>query len=228
MKIPVIKAAKGFAYSDAPQGSPEWVQNRLGKLTASRLGDWLAVSKNGGKPLKAREDYERELAYEKQFGSPFERYVTSAMQLGIDYEAYVVEQYQLATGNETAKCGAFYNDLFVASPDRLIGDDGVLEVKVLGDVAFADLLTNGVPEKYYLQVQGQLLASGRKYADFVAANLQAQKIKVVRIEPDAETLKRISDSLVKIEDTALFDTTNVYDFSSAVEQPAQATEEVWN
>ena len=144
------KAAKGFTYSDAPQGySPEWVQSRHAKVTASRLGDWLAVGKNG-KPLKRRTDYEVEIAYEKQFGVSFQKFVTKAMQDGIDYEQNLADAYSSALGVPVEKCGFFTATSSGASPDRLVGDDGLIECKVLGDNSFADVLTNGVPEDHYL------------------------------------------------------------------------------
>ena len=216
MKLSTIKAAQGFVYDNSPQGSPEWLNVRLGKVTASRLGDWLSVSKRDGKPLKARTDYERELAYERQFGTSFERFVTSAMQMGIDYEDFVAEQYAELTGNKVAKCGAFVGDLFVASPDRLTGDDGLLEIKVMGDASFADVLLNGVPSNYYLQVQGQLLASGRAWADFAVANLKTGKLKVIRVERDDTTIQQIADSLTELSDITVYSEDGLYDFS----QPA--------
>lgn len=199
MKVKQIKAANGYNYLDAPQKSPEWVKVRVGKVTASRLGDWLATSKRDGKPLKARLDYERELAYERQFNTEFSTYVTGAMALGIEYEPFMAEQYEKIYGVTVDTCGAFYNEHFVASPDRLVGDDGLLEIKVLGDASFAQVLDAGVPEAHYLQIQGQLLASGRKWCDYVAGNLDAKKVKVIRVEPDAETFKRIKASLPEVD-----------------------------
>lgn len=61
-----------FYYEPAPQRSPQWRAVRQGKIGASRLVDWLAVSKakaTMGKPLKARLDYEKELMFERQFGA---------------------------------------------------------------------------------------------------------------------------------------------------------------
>jgi len=222
------KAAEGFTYSDAPQGSPEWVQSRHAKVTASRLGDWLAVGKNG-KPLKRRTDYEVEIAYEKQFKVSFQKFVTKAMQDGIGFEGSLADAYSSAIGVPVEKCGFFYSDKFGASPDRLVGDDGLLECKILGDNSFADVLQNGVPTDHYLQIQGQLLATGRKWGDYVAGNLNTSKFKVIRVEPDTDTIQCIRDSLSDLDNiVSEFDTERLYDFTNTPQVEYKPTDEkIW-
>lgn len=178
-----------FEYLGAPQKSPEWFKARLGKVTASRLCDWLAVSKSkagAGKPLKARLDYEKELMFERQFGVSFQTYVTGAMQEGIDYEDFAARQYEQATGATVDECGCWYNELFVASPDRTVGEDGLLEIKIVKDNTFTDILINGVPDKHWKQIQGQLFASGYDWCDYVALNFNTKQFVVIRVEPDTE------------------------------------------
>lgn len=222
------KAAEGFTYSDAPQGSPEWVSARHARVTASRLGDWLAVGKNG-KPLKRRTDYEVEIAYEKQFKVSFQKFVTKAMQDGIDFEDSLADAYSSVIGVPVEKCGFFYSDKFGASPDRLVGDDGLIECKVLGDSSFADVLQHGVPEDHYLQIQGQLLATGRKWCDYVAGNLNTSKFKVIRVEPDTDTIQRIRDSLSDLDNiVSEFDTEQLYDFTNTPQvEYKPVEEEIW-
>jgi len=183
-----------FEYNPAPQRSPEWFALRLGKVTASRLSDWLAVSKakdTKGKPLKARLDYEKELMFERQFNVSFNNYITDAMQDGIDLEDFAVKQYILTNFEKGDKshieeCGAWYNDFFCASPDRIVNDDGLLEVKVVRDNTFTDILINGVPEKHWQQIQGQLWASKRDWCDYVVLNLNTKKLVVIEVKPDLE------------------------------------------
>ena len=222
------KAAEGFTYSDAPQGSPEWVQSRHARVTASRLGDWLAVGKNG-KPLKRRTDYEVEIAYEKQFKVSFQKFVTKAMQDGIDFEQSLADAYSSVIGVPVEKCGFFYSEKFGASPDRLVGDDGLIECKVLGDSSFADVLQHGAPEDHYLQIQGQLLATGRKWCDYVAGNLNTSKFKVIRVEPDTDTIQRIRDSLSDLDNiVSEFDTEQLYDFTNTPQvEYKPVEEEIW-
>lgn len=194
-----------FEYLDVEQRSPEWFGVRMGKVTASRLSDWMAVSKAKGEPLQKRKDYERELWFERQFGVSFNNYISQAMLEGQALEDYVRFQYQELKGVKVDPCGIFYNEHFAATPDGLIGDDGLLEVKVLRDNSFTKVLLNGVPEEHFLQVQGQLLASGRKWCDYVAFNLNTKKFAVWRVLPNLGIFENIESSVqepITVEDVS--------------------------
>lgn len=202
-----------FEYLGAPQKSPEWFKARLGKVTASRLSDWLAVSKaktGAGKPLKARLDYEKELMFERQFGVSFQTFVTDAMQEGIDYEDFAARQYEEATGNLVDECGCWYNDVFVASPDRTVGDDGLLEIKIVKDNTFTEVLISGVPDKHMKQIQGQLFATGRKWCDYVCLNFNTKQFVIIRVEPDTEFFEYLEIALQEQLVTEPFATTNLH------------------
>ena len=178
-----------FVYDAAPQRSPEWLETKRGKIGASRLEDWLAVSKQKnsiGKPLKARLDYEKELMFERQFGASFNNFVNDAMQDGIDFEDFGRKQYEQITGNHCEEVGCWGNDYFVASPDRTVGEDGLIEIKIVRDNTFVEVLMTGVPQKHWKQIQGQLWASGRKWCDYVCVNFTTKKVVIVRVEPDKE------------------------------------------
>lgn len=185
-----------FQYSDAPQKSPEWFELRRGKVTASRLEDWMSVSKAKttlGQPLKKRLDYEKELMFERQFNTSFQKWVSTAMQDGVDFEDFGRKQFEEITGLVALECGAWYNDVFCASPDRTVGDDGLLEVKILKDNSFLEVIAadpatthNGVPEKHWKQVQGQLWASGRARCWYVAVNFNTRKVAIIEVLPDPE------------------------------------------
>lgn len=208
-----------FEYFSGEQRSPEWFALRLGKVTASRLDDWLAVSKAKGKegtPLKKRLDYEKELLFERKFNVSYDNFVSSAMQDGIDYEPFIREQYQEITGNTVVEVGAWHNEFFVGSPDGGVNDEGLLEIKIVQENSFSSILTDGVPQKWWRQCQGQLWPSGRAWCDFVAANLKTKKIKIIRIFPDKEFFEWIELSITEELHTtdAIFDMENVHDFTS--------------
>lgn len=208
-----------FEYSDAPQRSPEWFAIRRGKIGSSRLVDWLAVSKaktGAGRPLKPRLDYEKELMFERQFGTSFETYVNSAMQDGIDYEDFARLQYEKITGNTCQEVGCYYNDYFVASPDRTVGDDGLLEIKILKDNSFTEVLISGVPDKHWKQMQGQLFASGRKWCDYVAVNFNTKKVVIIRVEPDTEFFEYLELALTEELVTEQFALTDVHDIQGDI------------
>lgn len=221
-----------FEYFAGEQRTPEWYKLRLGKVTASQLHAWLAVSKakgKEGKPLKARLDYEKELLFERRFNTSFERFVTDAMQDGIDFEDFARKEYARLTGAEVKECGAWFNDYFVASPDGVIerpdtAGQGLLEIKIVKDNTFSDILTDGVPDKYMKQIQGQLWASGLKWSDFVAVNLNTKKMKVIRVEADPEEHKWYELAIVEdfnLNDS-IFDTAQLYDITP--EQPEAIAE----
>lgn len=217
-----------FEYLAAPQKSPEWFKARLGKVTASRLADWLAVSKaktGAGKPLKARLDYEKELMFERQFGVTFQNYVNSAMQEGIDYEAFAVKQYRelLPKRLYAAECGCWYNEHFVASPDRVIRDQqnagkimGLLEVKIVKDNTFTEVLASGVPDKHLKQVQGQLFASGAPWCDYLCLNFNTRKFVVIRVLPDKEFFEYLELALLENLVTEPFSTTTLHDIKGEI------------
>lgn len=208
-----------FEYFAGEQRTKPWYDLRLGKPTASRLVDWLAVSKaktGAGKPLKARLDYEKELIFERKFGVAFEHYVNSAMQDGIDFEDFLLRQYEKEKGVTVVPVGAWYNDAFLASPDGGVNDEGIVEAKVLKDNSFADVLVDGVPDKHWKQMQGQLFASGRKWCDYIAGNLATKKFKVIRVLPDLEFFEYLELALQEKLVTAEFSDDALYDFKDVV------------
>jgi hypothetical protein len=236
-----------FQYFEGEQRSPEWFKIRLAKVTSSRLSDWLAVSKakaTAGQPLKARLDYEKELLFERVFGTSFETYVSEAMQDGIDYEDLARREYKRVKGVEVIPVGCWYNDYFVASPDGGISTDGIAEIKIVKDNSFTDLLTgsfdksgehipalseNGLLSKWWKQVQGQLWASGKEWCDFIAVNFNTKKIKIVRIFPDVEFHKWVELTIVEefTLDETIFDSSELYDLVELkeAEQPILTAEE---
>lgn len=201
-----------FEYFAGEQRTEPWFEIRLGKVTASRLYDWLAVSKRDGSPLKARLDYEQEIMFEREFKTPFEHYISSAMQEGIDFEDFIRDQYAQITEFTVVPVGAWYNDHFCASPDGGVKDEGLLEIKLLKDTSFTDVLANGVPEKHWQQIQGQLWASDRKWCDYVAASLSTRKIKIIRVKPDKEFHKKLEKSVQEPLTVKPFDKKFVFDF----------------
>lgn len=215
MKINQITPANGFKYLDAPQGSPEWVNLRIGRKSASRLGDWMGRGSKGAY-LKPHYDYEQELMYEQLFRVPFSRFVTEAMNAGTNAEPFIKEQYEAITGRVVTPCGAFYNDDFVASPDGLVGEDGLIECKWLFDKSFIEVLAVNEPASmaHYLQIQGQLWASGRKWCDYVAANGNTKSLVIVRVERDENVIKQIAEAVaVPIPDDLLGEGIKVHRFT---------------
>lgn len=227
-----------FIYSGAPQRSPEWLAIKRGRIGASRLGDWLAVSKaktGAGKPLKPRLDYEKELMFERQFGVSFEVYVNSAMQEGIDYEDFARQQFIKAKPEFVAtEVGCWYNDYIAVSPDRLIhktgthvsdiapqeSAEGVLEIKIVKDNTFTDILMDGVPDKHYKQIQGQLWATGLDKAWYVALNFNTKSFVIIEVERDEELIDFMKESVQEQLVVEKFSTDFVYQIQGEIPEVA--------
>lgn len=157
---------------DCEQGSPEWLQMRVGCCTSSRLNDALAKLKDPKKESAARLNYRRELAVERLCNRAMEHFVTEAMQHGIEYEPIARAEYELATGQEVQQIGLAMHPTikwFSASTDGLVGDKGILEIKCLGSLKHLDiLLSNEIPEDYHWQMLGGLACTEREWCDFVS------------------------------------------------------------
>lgn len=237
VELTSIKAPEGVQYSDAPQGSLEWVETGLGRVGASQLHKWTAVAKRPDKdgfhrPLQARLDLERELAFEKAFGVPFTFYMNSAMQDGIDNEDFVRQEYARQSGNKVTTVGAFYDEYSRASPDGLVGDDGGLEIKWLKDNSWSQVVAAQIPYSgssgdHFLQCQGNMRLSGRKWWDYVAGNESTGKFIILRIERDEEVIASLDESLKSVADIRPMTTDNVHSFQGSVPEGVSSDEDVW-
>lgn len=218
--------AKGFSYDDNPQRSPAWFDLHIGRVGASQLGAWFAASKAKGTPLKPRLDLEKEIMFSKAFNTRFDRFVSSPMQQGIEFEPLARQRYAEEFGVEVEEVGCFFNKYFIASPDGLIGDDGGLEIKWLQDSNFMEVITSNQPlRSHYLQIQGNLWASGRKWWDYMVCNLNTQKFKVIRIVRDEETIQSISESVKAVADIAPLKVEDMHSFGDITLDPTIVGEE---
>lgn len=208
-----------FQYFAGQQRTKPWFDLRIGKVTASRLEDWLSVSKAKGKEgqaLQKRKDYEKELQYERQFGVAYDNFVSDAMNDGIEFERFAVRQYEKQKAVKVGEVGAWFNDQFVASPDGGVEDEGLVEVKVVRDNTFSSILSDGVPQKHWKQCQGQLWASGRKWCDYIAINLNTKKMKVIRVLPDAEFHEWLELAVPEPITVEPFSDEELYDFVDVI------------
>ncbi len=175
------------------QRSPEWYAVRIGRITASRMGDMMAKTKTGWGA--SRKNYRTELVYERLTGEAWpQRPPTEAMQRGTDLEAEAREKY--------ARRIKFLDDLTVeevgfclhsiplsgASPDGLVGTEGLLEIKCPNLATHLDTIERGVIDNdYLLQCQWQMACTGRQWVDFCSYDPRwaLQPLFVKRIKRDA-------------------------------------------
>jgi putative phage-type endonuclease len=188
------------------QRSEEWFQARLGKVTASRVADVLAKIKSG--ESASRRNYKIQLVSERLTGERQESYINQAMQDGIDREVFARDRYVQEHG-EVEEVGFMQHPTLEAgaSPDGLVGEDGIIEIKCpMGGTHTESLMSQDVPSKYIPQIQFQLRCSGRKWCDFVSYHPMFPKhlqLFVKRVEADevyqAELDKEIELFLVEVQ-----------------------------
>jgi putative phage-type endonuclease len=180
------------------QRSEEWFQARLGKVTASRVADVLAKIKSG--ESASRRNYKIQLVSERLTGEKQETYINQAMQDGIDREFYARERYVQQFG-EVEEVGFVKHPTLEAgaSPDGMVGDDGIIEIKCpMGSTHTETLMTQDVPSKYVPQIQFQLLVTGRKWCDFVSYNPmfpEHLQVFVKRVEADPVYQKELESEV---------------------------------
>lgn len=153
---------------DCDQNSPEWYQCRLGIPTASRFATVLASGRGGGES-KTRREYLYKLAGEILTGEPMYNYQNDHMQRGHEMEDEARNMYVFLTDLEPNRVGFLRNGPKGCSPDSLIGNDGMLEIKTkLAHLQCEVLDYDELPSEHKPQCQGQLWVAEREWVDFVS------------------------------------------------------------
>jgi putative phage-type endonuclease len=181
------------------QRTNEWHEARLGKVTASRIADVMAQTKTG--PSASRKNYMAQLLTERLTGKPTESYSNAAMQWGTETEPQARAMYELQTGLEVIETGFTPHPELAAgaSPDGLVGDDGLIEIKCPNTATHIDTLLSGkIDKKYILQMHWQMICEGRQWCDFVSfdprlpSNMQ---LFIKRVEFDEVLAAEIVDAV---------------------------------
>ena len=152
------------------QRTDEWFAARLGKVTASRIADIMAKTKTGY--AASRKNYLFELLCERLSGQREEKFISASMQRGIDLEPKARAVYEIETGEWVEEVGFIPHPTIAmsgASPDGLIRDDGLIEIKCPNTAAHIEFLQTQKPKQEYIyQMQWQMACTGRKWCDFVS------------------------------------------------------------
>lgn len=152
------------------QGSDEWFAARIGKVTASRVADIIAKTKSGYSA--SRDNYMAQLVCERLTNQKAESFTNAAMQHGTETEPLARAAYEALKDVLVDEVGFVPHPsikMAGASPDGLVGDDGLLEIKCPNTATHIDTLLNqSVPTKYFTQMQFQMACTGRKWCDFVS------------------------------------------------------------
>jgi putative phage-type endonuclease len=171
------------------QRTDEWFATRLGKATASRIADIIAKTKTG--PSASRENYAVQLVLERITQSKGESYTNAAMQWGTETEPLARQAYELQRGLFVNEVGFIDHPTIAmsgASPDGLVGTDGLVEIKCPNSATHMETLVNRkIPSKYIPQMTWQMACTGRSWCDFVSFDPRFPEhlqIFVERIEYD--------------------------------------------
>ena len=184
----------------APQGSPEWLAERLGKVTASRIDDLMARTKTGYGA--SRVNYMAQLIVERLTGNVAESYTNAAMQWGTDNEPAARAAYEFVTDVEVVETGFILHPTVQdsgASPDGLVGDIGLVEIKCPNSATHIEtLLTKTVPGKYRKQMLWQMACTVRGWCDFVSFDPRMPehlRLFVQRVSFDGEEVQRMENEV---------------------------------
>ena len=173
------------------QRTEDWYNIRKGKMTASNAETIIA---NG----KGLETYIYNLMSEYYSSAEKENYINADMQRGIDLEPEAKIEFQFYTGLDIKEVGCVeLNEYILASPDGLIGDDGLIEIKCPNDsIYFKLLLSNNIKPEYIAQMQMQMYVTDRQYCYFVSYNPNFEKsLYIKKINRDEEMIEKLKKGL---------------------------------
>ena len=186
----------------APQGSAEWLADRAGCLTASAIADMLAKTKTG--ESASRANLRARLVAERLTGIPQDGFSNAAMQWGNEQEPFARAAYEIHSGNLVDQTGLVMHPSIPyagASPDGLIDDCGLVEIKCPNTATHIKYLLSGdAPKEYQQQMLWQMECTERKWCDFVSFDPRMPshlQLFVVRFDRDEGRLNDVRAEAVK-------------------------------
>jgi putative phage-type endonuclease len=187
------------------QGTPEWFAQRIGKVTASRVSDIMAKTKSG--VSASRGNYLAQLVAERLTGQAAETFKSGAMHHGTETEPMARMAYESETGlivTEVAMIQHPAIEMSGASPDGLVGEDGLVEIKCPNtSTHIATLLADKAPSGYMAQMQWQMACTGRAWCDFVSFDPRMpedMQLFIKRVPRDDTLISEYEAEVVKFLD----------------------------
>lgn len=181
-------------YHDVVQYSEEYDRLRLGIPTSSNFHKVITPQ---GKPSKQWREYACVLIAERILQHKIEFYNSPAMERGLIVEAEAADWYEFDQDVTVQRIGLITDDKHTmgCSPDRLIGDDGLLEIKApLPQTQVEYWISGELGERFGPQLQGQLYVSQRSWVDILCWHDVLPKL-VVRVEPDEKFMAALDHEL---------------------------------
>ena len=184
------------------QGTEAWLQLRLGKVTASRVADIMAKTKTGASA--SRINYLIELALQRVTGNIEPSYTNDAMAWGTATEPQARVAYEVKTGNFVDQIAFVEHptiEWFGCSPDGLVGNDGLIEIKCPNSATHWATIKDGKPpNKYVIQMQTQMACTNRQWCDFVSFDPrmpERSQLFICRVERDQTMIDEIEAEIKK-------------------------------
>lgn len=189
------------------QGTPEWFQNRLGKVTASRVADVMAKTKSGY--AASRENYMAQLICEILTGHREESFTNAAMAWGVEQEPFARAAYESKKDVLVDEVGFVPHPKIEgagASPDGLVGDIGLIEIKCPNTNTAIDAWIkfaegkNPVAGKYNAQMQMQMACTGRNWCDYIIYDPRMPEnaqLFMVRVDRDDDFIAEMESEIKK-------------------------------
>jgi putative phage-type endonuclease len=178
------------------QGTQEWLQERCGKVTASRIADLMARTKTGWGASRA--NYAAQLVAERLTGCVQPSFTNAAMIHGTETEPEARRAYEFFVDRDVQQVGFVPHpaiEMAGASPDGLVGEDGLLEIKAPQTATHIEtLITEKIPEKYLLQMAWQMACTGRRWCDYASYDPrlpERMRLWVKRIPRDDELIAEL-------------------------------------
>ncbi|MFC0246438.1 lambda exonuclease family protein [Falsochrobactrum ovis] len=188
--------------ADIIQGSPEWHELRIGRVTASRVADVVAKTKSGYSASRA--NYMAQLIAERLTGTVAESFTNAAMQWGNDQEADARIAYEFYANVDVDQVAFVPHPSIAmtgASPDGLVGDSGLVEIKCPNTATHIETLRGGtVPGKYVTQMFWQMACTGRQWCDFVSYDPrmpEQMRLFIKRIERDDARIRELEMEVIQ-------------------------------
>lgn len=184
------------------QGTQEWLLERCGKVTASRIADLMARTKSGWGATRA--NYAAQLIAERLTGTVTPSFTNAAMIHGTETEPEARRAYEFFVDRDVQLVGFVPHPCIAmagASPDGLVADDGLLELKCPNTATHIDtLLTGTVPDKYIKQMQFQMACTARNWCDYASYDNrlpERMRLFVKRVELDPTALSGIEAAVIE-------------------------------
>lgn len=176
------------------QGTEEWHKARLGIPTASMFATVMAKGQSGA-DSKTRTTYLHKLAGEIITGQPMVTFTNHHMERGHEQENEARSLYAFIADSEVTEVGFLRADRCGASPDGLVGEAGLVEIKTaLPHIMVDRILKDTFPAEHKAQCQGALMVSGREWID-IAVYCPGFPLFAKRATRDAEYIDRLADEI---------------------------------